>query len=74
MKSNKKCVFNVNFQYFHKQVPTAYFCMMFNIHKRISHLIVLLVSEWGEHEISKQKIIVRSISREQSYFSDHFHP
>ena len=31
MKSNKKCVFNVNFQYNHKQVPTAYFSM-FNIH------------------------------------------
>ena len=37
MKSNKKCVFNVNFQYNHKQVPTAYFSMMFNIHKHISH-------------------------------------
>jgi hypothetical protein len=36
MKSNKKCVFNVNFQYNHKQVPTAYFSMMFNIHKHIS--------------------------------------
>jgi hypothetical protein len=36
MKSNKKCVFNVNFQYNHKQVPTAYFNMMFNIHKHIS--------------------------------------
>jgi hypothetical protein len=32
MKSNKKCVFNVNFQYNHKQVPTAYFTMMFNMH------------------------------------------
>ena len=38
MKSNKKCVFNVNFQYNHKQVPTAYFSMMFNIHQHISHL------------------------------------
>jgi hypothetical protein len=28
-------VFNVNFQYNHKQVPTAYFSMMFNIHKHI---------------------------------------
>jgi hypothetical protein len=39
MKSNKKCVFNVNFQYNHKQVPTAYFSMMFNIHKHIYILI-----------------------------------
>jgi hypothetical protein len=30
IKSNKKCVFNVNFQYNHKQVPTAYYSMMFN--------------------------------------------
>jgi 3-hydroxymyristoyl/3-hydroxydecanoyl-(acyl carrier protein) dehydratase len=74
MKSNKKCVFNVNFQYLHKQVPTAYFSMMFNIHKHISHLIFLLIPEWGEYEIGKQKIILRSISREQPYFSDHFHP
>ena len=40
MKSNKKCVFNVNSQYNHKQVPTAYFSMMFNIHKHISHLFL----------------------------------
>ena len=53
MKSNK-CVFNVNFQYLHNQVPTAYFSMMFNIHKHLSHLIVLLVPEWGEYEIGKQ--------------------
>ena len=45
MKSNKKCVFNVNFQYNHKQVPTAYFSMMFNIHEHISHLIFVLVPE-----------------------------
>jgi hypothetical protein len=45
MKCNKKCVFNVNFQYNHKQVPTAYFSMMFNIHKHISHLIFVLVPE-----------------------------
>jgi hypothetical protein len=51
MKSNKKCVFNVNFQYNHKQVPTAYFSMMFNIHKHISHLIFVLVPECGEYEI-----------------------
>jgi hypothetical protein len=50
MKSNKKCVFNVNFQYNHKQVPTAYFSMMFNIHKHISHLIFVLVPECGEYE------------------------
>jgi hypothetical protein len=62
MKSNKKCVFNVNFQYLHKQVPTAYFSMIFNIHKHISHLIFLLVPEWREYEIGKQKIIFRSIS------------
>jgi hypothetical protein len=70
MKSNKKCEFNINFQYLHKQVPTAYFSMMLNIHKRISHLIVLLVPEWGENEIRMQKIILRSMSREQPYFSD----
>jgi hypothetical protein len=63
MKSNKKCVFNVNFQYNHKQVPTAYFSMMFNIHKHISHLIFVLVPECGEYEICNQKIILRSISR-----------
>ena len=60
MKSNKKCVFNVNFQYLHKQAPTAYFSMMFNIHKHISHLFFLLVPEWGEYEIGKQKIILIS--------------
>ena len=67
LKSNQKCVFNVNFQYLHKQVPTPYFSMMFNMHKHISHLIVLLVPEWGEYggeyEIGKQKLILRSISR-----------
>ena len=57
MKSNKKCVFNVNYQYLHKQAPTAYFNMM--------------LPEWGEYEIGKKKL--RSISREQPYFSDHFH-
>jgi hypothetical protein len=46
---NEKCVFNVNFQYIHKQVPTAYFSMMFNIHKQISHLIFVLVPECGEY-------------------------
>ena len=35
MKSNKKCVFNVNFQYNHKQVPTPYYSMMLNIHTRV---------------------------------------
>jgi hypothetical protein len=49
MKSNKKCVFNVTFQYNHKQVPTSYFSMMFNIHKHISHLIFVLVPECGEY-------------------------
>ena len=39
MKSNKKCVFNVNFQYNHKQVPTTYFSMMFNIHKHINFCV-----------------------------------
>ena len=68
MKSNKKCVFNVNFQYNHKQVPTAYFSMMLNIHKNISHLIFVLVPECGEHEISNQKIILRSISRQRPFF------
>ena len=57
MKSNKKCVFDVNFQYNHKQVPTAYFSMMFNIHKHISHLMFVLVPECGEYEICNQKII-----------------
>jgi hypothetical protein len=51
MKSNKKCVFNVNFQHNHKQVPTAYFSMMFNIHKHTSHLIFVLVPECGEYKI-----------------------
>ena len=71
MKSNKKCVFNVNFQYLHKQAPTAYFSMMIDIHKHISHLFFLLVPEWGEYEIGKKKL--RSICREQTYFSVHFH-
>jgi hypothetical protein len=68
MKYNKKCVFNVNFQYNHKQVPTAYFSMMFNIHKHISHLIFVLVPECGEHDICNQKIILRSISRQRPFF------
>ena len=58
MKSDKKCVFNVNLQYNHKQVATAYFSMMFNIHRHISHLIFVLVPECGEHEICNQKIIL----------------
>ena len=74
MKSNKKCVFNVNFQYNHKQVPKAYFSMMFNIHKHISHLIFVLVPECGEYEICNQKIILRSISRQRPFFIDRFHP
>ena len=79
MKSNKKCVFNVNFQYNHKQVPMAYFSMMFNIHKHIiyiyiSHLIFVLVPECGEYEICNQKIILRSISRQRPFFIDRFHP
>jgi hypothetical protein len=74
MKSNKKCVFNVNFQYNHKHVPTAYFSMMFNIHKHISHLIFVLVPECGEYEICNQKIILRSISRQRPFFIDRFHP
>ena len=71
MKSNKKCVFNVNFQYNHKQVPTAYFSMMFNIHKHIFHLIFVLVPEY---EICNQKIILRSIARQRPFFIDRFHP
>jgi hypothetical protein len=74
MKSNKKCVFNVNFQYNHNQVATAYFSMMFNIHKHISHLIFVLVPECGEYEICIQKIILRSISRQRPFFIDRFHP
>ena len=62
MKSNKKCVFNVNFQNSNKQVQTAYYSMMFNIHKHISHLIFVLVPDCGEYEICNQKIILRSIS------------
>ena len=54
MKSNKKCVLNVNFQYNHKQVPTTLFSM-FNIHKHISHLIFVLVPECGEYEICNKK-------------------
>ena len=68
MKSNKKWVFNVNFQHNHKQVPTAYFSMMFNIHEHISHLIVVLVPECSEYEICNQKIILRSISRRRPFF------
>ena len=68
MKSNKKCIFNVNFQYNHKQVPTAYFSMMFNIHKHISHLIFVLVPECEEYEICNKKIILRSISRQRPFF------
>ena len=73
MKSNKKYVFNVNFQYNHKQVPTAYFSMMFNIHKHISHLIFALGPECGEYEICNQKIILRSISRQRQFVIDRFH-
>ena len=51
MKSNKKCEFNVNFQNSNKQVLTAYYNMMFNIHKHISHLIFVLVPDCGEYEI-----------------------
>jgi hypothetical protein len=68
MKSSKKCVFNVNFQYNHKQVPTTYFSMMFNMHKHISHLIFVLVPECGEYEICNQKTILRSISRQRRFF------
>ena len=57
MKSNKKCVFNVNFQYNHKQVPTAYFSVMFNIHKHISHLIFVLVPECGEWNLQSKNNI-----------------
>ena len=74
MKSNKKCVFNVNFQYNHKQVPTAYFSMMFNIHKHISHLIFVLVSECGEYEICNQKIIFKVDFSSAANFFDRFHP
>ena len=72
MKSNKKCVFNVNFQYNHKQVPTAYYSMMLN--KHISHLIFVLVPECGEYEICNQKIILWSISRQRPFFIDRFQP
>ena len=73
MKSSKKCVFNVNFQYNHKQVPTAYFSMMFNTHEHISHLIFVFVPECGEYEICNQKIILRSIYRRRPFFIDRFH-
>ena len=69
MKSNKKCVFNVNFQYNHKQVPTAYFSMMLNTHKHKSHLIFVLVPECGEYEICNQKKILRLISRQRPFSS-----
>jgi len=70
MKSNKKCQFSIS-----PQAPTAYFSMMFNIHKHLSHLIFLLVPENGQYEISKKKLKkLRLISREQPYFSDRFHP
>jgi hypothetical protein len=58
------------FQYNHKQVPTAYLSMMFNIHKHISHLIFVLVPECGEYEICNQKIILRSSSRQRPFFID----
>ena len=74
MKSNKKCVFNVNFHYNHKQIQTAYLSMMFNIHQHISHLICVLVPECGEYEICNQKIILRSISRQRQFVIDRFHP
>ena len=74
MKFNKKCVFNVTFQYNHKQAPTEYFSMMFNIHKHIFHLIFVLVPECGEYEICNQKIILRLISRQRPFFIDRFHP
>jgi hypothetical protein len=35
----------------------THFSMMFNIHKHISHLIFVLVPEFGEYEICNQKII-----------------
>jgi hypothetical protein len=65
MKSNKKCVFNFNFQYNHKQVPTAYFSMMFNIHKHISHLIFVLVPECGEYEIGGHFLLTVFIRNRQ---------
>ena len=74
MKSNKKCAFNVNFQYNHKQVPTAYFSMVFDIHKHISHLLFVLVPGCEEYEICNQRIILRSISRQRPFFIDRFHP
>ena len=61
MKSNKKCVFNVNFQYNHKQVPKAYFSMMFNIHKHISHLIFVLVP--GVESMKSASVINRNRNR-----------
>ena len=42
-----------------KYIPTAYFSMMFNIHKHISHLIFVLVPECGEYEICNKKIIFK---------------
>ena len=73
MKSNKKWVFNVNFQYNHMQVPTAYFSMIFNIRKHISHLISVLVPECGEYEICNHKIILRSTSGQRPFLIDRFH-
>ena len=64
--------FDVNFQYNHKQVPTAYYSMMFNIHKHISHLILVLVPECGEYEICNQQIISRSIFPQRPFFFDVF--
>ena len=60
MKSSMKCVFNVNLQYLHKQVPIQYFSMMFNIHKHISHLIFFCWYPGGES--MKSVNILRSIS------------
>jgi hypothetical protein len=59
MKSNKKCVFNVNFQYNHKQVPTAYFSMMFNKHKHISFNFCVGTRVWRVWNLqSKNNIMV----------------
>jgi hypothetical protein len=60
----------IKFQYLHKQVPTKYFSMMFNIYKHISHLLFVFVPECGEYEICNQKIMLRSISRQRPFSID----
>jgi hypothetical protein len=71
MKSKKKCVFNVNFQYNHKQVPTAYFSMMFNIHISFNFCVGTRVWRvWNLQSKNNFKVDFSSAA----IFIDRFHP